>query len=275
MCFREHLGFLVNTFLEKETNAQDRFFEAAQIKFPRLVQTKDNIYGITSKDSDPLAFLPPGDFHYFSVPFGEFNLSLARQSGRLWAYVHSGGPSLDKILAEGRPENSPAALIPITEDGHGILFLGEAYQLESPAIRVRLNGRLIKVDLGHRGIFVADMGSLRPNHPDPLMMPPHEKALILLAGYSEPECIEVHSIKQTLQIGLIMDSFGPWITALPSVPDLNLVDPSTNFAWSSIQYNGQCQLIIDGQHAHASVLDDRITILLENGDAMFGRLTTF
>ena len=153
------------------------------------MEVKDNVYGITSKTTDPLAFLPPGDFHYFSVSFGDFNLSFARQSGRLWAYVHSGGPSLDKILADGRPENSPAALIPITEDGHGILFLDDNNNLESPTVRVRLEGRLVKVDLGHRGIFVADMGSLRPKHPDPLIMPPHEKALIHLANFAEPQCV--------------------------------------------------------------------------------------
>ena len=171
------LGIFNERDLEKDTNVQNRFFEPARLQFPHLVEVKDNVYGITSKTTDPLAFLPPGDFHYFSVSFGDFNLSFARQSGRLWAYVHSGGPSLDKILADGRPENSPAALIPITEDGHGILFLDDNNNLESPTVRVRLEGRLVKVDLGHRGIFVADMGSLRPKHPDPLIHAASRKSI--------------------------------------------------------------------------------------------------
>ena len=266
------LGEYMTAFLKESIDVEDRFFEPAHIRFPHLIEVKDNLYGITSKSSDPLAFLPPGDFQYFSVPFGDFNLSFARQSGRLWAYIHSGGPSLDKILLEERPENSTAALVPITEDGHGILFLGETEGHETPTLRVRVAGRLVKVDLGQRGIFVADMGSLRPKKPDPLIMPPHEKALIHLASFSQAQCIEIHSHKTTCQLGVLMDSFGPWMTQLPDLEALDLNDPSANFDWANIQYNGQCRLMINGKHAHASVLDDRITILLENGEAMFGRL---
>ena len=48
--------------------------------------------------------------------------------------------------------------------------------------------------------------------------------------------------------------------------------PDQNRLWAPIEHSGQCALEVAGQLAHASVLGDRITLVMENGEAFFGRL---
>ena len=258
-------------FLDAQAGLPEHYFEPAEIKSLPLPLEKS---GQDSDDKDsvhPLAFLPPGDFRYFSVPFGEFNLSFARKHGRLWGYVDSGGLSLDALLESENPEKSEAALVPITEDGNGLLFVNTGTG-EDAIIRIRLDGRLVKVVLGHKGVFVADMGSLRPERPDPLVIPPHQKALTHLSAFTDPIEVELHNPRRNLFVALVMDNFVPHMTESPVGARKVAAQALPHHLWAPVQYNGQCALAIEGQLAHASILCDRITLLMESGQVFFGRL---
>ncbi len=258
-------------FLDSQAALPEQFFEPAQVKAVPWPHA-NTVHEPDDKDSvHPLAFLPPGDFRYFSVPFGEFNLSFARQNGRLWGYVDSGGLSLDALLESENPEKSEAALVPITEDGHGLLFVNTGTG-EDAIIRIRLDGRLVKAVLGQKGVFVADMGSLRPERPDPLVIPPHQKALTHLSSFTDPIEVELHNARRNLFVALVMDNFVPHMTESPVGARKVAAAALPHHLWAPVQYNGQCALAIEGQLAHASILCDRITLIMESGESFFGRL---
>ena len=170
-------------FLETETVLTEQVLESGAFDVAQANASAQELKLLSTAESvHPLAFFPPGDFRYFSVPLGEFNLSFARKNGRLWGYVDSGGLSLDALLEGKNPEKNEAALIPVTDDGHGLLFVNTGTG-EDSLVRLRLDGRLVKASLGLKGVFVADMGSLRPGRPDPLIIPPHQKALTHLSTF--------------------------------------------------------------------------------------------
>ena len=259
-------------FLETETVLTEQALESGAFDVAEANASAQELKLLSTAESvHPLAFFPPGDFRYFSVPLGEFNLSFARKNGRLWGYVDSGGLSLDALLEGKNPEKNEAALIPVTDDGHGLLFVNTGTG-EDSLVRLRLDGRLVKASLGLKGVFVADMGSLRPGRPDPLIIPPHQKALTHLSTFSEPTLVEVHNSRRSVRLALVMDNFVPHMTESPAGARNVSAEALPPHLWAPVQYNGQCALAIEGQMAHASVLCDRVTLLMDSGEAFFGRL---